>query len=96
MYYKKRTCNHGDIHLSIENWYHNYQYITKSMREQPVLDAKLVHGHNLFELNNQIHLVTCRLSFTSLSKAGGDNLGSDDTVSDINLPMLLSGATRPS
>lgn len=39
---------------------------------------------------------TWRLSFTSLSKAWGENLGMEDTLSDMNLPMLLSGAMRPS
>ena len=39
---------------------------------------------------------TYKLSFTSLSKVGGDSLGKDATVSAINLPMLISTATCPS
>lgn len=41
-------------------------------------------------------LITCSLSFTSLSKAAGGILGMDATVSAINLPILLSGEVRPS
>jgi len=40
--------------------------------------------------------LTCKLSFTSLSNTRGDTLGREPTASDINLPILLSGATRPS
>jgi hypothetical protein len=36
------------------------------------------------------------LSLKSLSKAAGDNFGIEATESVMNLPILLSGATRPS
>lgn len=41
-------------------------------------------------------LITCSLSFKILSKAAGGILGTDATVSAMNLPILLSGAARPS
>lgn len=40
--------------------------------------------------------LTCKLSFTSFSKADEGNLGMEPTASDINLPILLSGSIRPS
>lgn len=56
------------------------------------------------KIENDIHLLAYRqakaltwiLSLKSLSKAAGDNFGIEATASEMNLPILLSGATRPS
>lgn len=69
-----------------------------SANRNKLLDVRLVLDFDC-DFSNLItpkHFVTCRLLFTSLSNAAGPSLGRDDTHSDINLPMLLSGATRPS
>lgn len=61
-----------------------------------VLPVPCIIGPTVKCRTNKHESLTCKLSFTSLSKAAGDILGMEATVSDMNLPMLLSGATCPS